>query len=264
MANIYRQTPIYFAQFPQELFDGKIWHRLKPGAKDLLIFLQYMAQKVSKPTIELTAEEIEQGCGLSVNSVKSARDQLVNLRLVSAKRKLGGYTYELLDPHTGKSIQRVEDFDALESYQLEAFWAHHLGDKIRHREKDGLRAFCPFPHPAEKDRPVLHLELMNGGRWHCFTCQRSGKLVAFEMEMAKLRNEWLTQTQAHHKVMSIVLAAAREHARQQASEIQDNRRELFGGDSGDPENRPTDEQNEITNPLYFKSQILGVGGRLTN
>lgn len=223
MSNVFKSTPVYFFQVPQELFDRPVWAGLKPAAMRLYLYLCYKSQAISRAVFQPDVEEVKRLTGLSDNSLGSARKELRKAKLAESTLTKAGFVYEILDPFTGKSLEQIVDFNDLRSDQLEDYFLHHLSDYGPSPDENGIRFKCPFHMSKERDRD-LSVKLFEGGLWNCFNdrCHKRGKLIAFERAMADKRGQPISTTEAHHRIIAVIQQADQRRRIKKAQEIEEN------------------------------------------
>ncbi len=231
---------MFYFQVPQYVMESSMWRKLKPVSKSLYIYLLFVAQSKSRPIFTLTSKEIQTATGLSVNAVTAAKKQLRGKLVSIVDKGTSGSEYEILDPYTGKQLEKVRNFDKLSAEQIRDYFLHHVSEFDPESEIDSegyelLRFRCPFhsstrPHKARMGRDeTIAVKLSQGAPWRCDgerNCGRRGKLVAFEMAMAERRGMPLTSTEAHHAVKRILVRTGNMRANKQARKMEAARRSL--------------------------------------
>ena len=233
--NPFDKTGVYYFPTPHDVFTSPIWSKLKPSAHGLYPFLlmKLWEQDAGQTSITLSAEDIGAGTGISVNAVKTAREDLVDKKLIHAVPvSKAGFEYSILNPLTGKPLEKVEDFDKLEPGLVQAYFMHHLAafDPIPTEDGDGAKCRCPF-HNGDKERARPLMVNWSNGWWRCVHKRHSGgkgKLVAFEMAMAETYDRSITPSQAHANIRRIVLKARRGQEKEQARQVAEAQSELIG------------------------------------
>jgi hypothetical protein len=193
------------------------------------IAFRELDQRFPKTVFTLAADDCKHATGLSPNSMTVARKQLSGEKLIHSTPVTSGFTYEILDPVTGKSIEQMVNFNDLRSDQLEAYFLHHLSGHNPVLHEDGQAIFnCPFHYSAKTRRRDLSVKLSDGGPWKCHhaSCERSGKLVAFERAIAEARRKPISTAQAHHRIKSIILQGDMRRAKREQDAIEEARRRL--------------------------------------
>jgi hypothetical protein len=181
------------------------------------VLLLYIAQKTSSAFIGLTAADAVKA-GLSINAVKTGRDDLVAAGLISAERTSDGYSYEILDPATGERLERIEDLTKVSPDIVGLYFIEHLGDREHIQIIDGLRCNCPFHEEKVRDRH-LSVTFTDGGAFHCHTCKAEGGIIDFEIAMAARDGETITRNRAYARVRAAHLGNMRKLAKRRAKEL---------------------------------------------
>ncbi len=204
MSNILQGTGINYFQLPKAVILSGFLSDLSPSALRMHIFLFYQAQQFSRSDLPITDNQFVSNAGVSLNSVRAGRAELLESGLIQIEPISGGYMYVLCDPRTrqpipkrkaaappttesprtGKSAARTRStpragnfFDALTPDEKRRFFEMHLLGK-RKQTKGGFMALCPF-HPDT--HPSLKVET-RAGRWYCHGCKEGGGMVDFEMK----------------------------------------------------------------------------------
>lgn len=217
MSNIFQFTPHTYFQVPEAVIESGNWASLKSSAKDLYTLLLYMAQKHSNPLVMLTAVDAAK-VGLSVNAVKDGRDNLVRAKLISAERTNDGYSYELLDPISGTSLERIVDLTKVSPDIVGLYFTEYLSSRNHVETVDGLKCACAF-HEEKKDRNKnLSVTFTDGGAFHCHECNVGGGVIDFEIMMAAKDGEQINRDRAYSRVRAIHVRNIRRQLRQQAKD----------------------------------------------
>jgi hypothetical protein len=215
MSNIFQFTPQTYFQIPEAAIESGKWASLKSSAKDLYTLLLYVAQKNSNTLVMLTAVDAAK-VGLSVNAVKAGRDGLLRAKLISAERTSDGYSYEILDPVIGASLERVENLTTVAAEVVGLYFLEYLANRNHVETVDGLKSACPF-HDEKKDRDKnLSVTFSDGGAFHCHHCETQGGILDFETLMAAKDGEKINRDRAYSRVRAIHLRNMRKQRRQQA------------------------------------------------
>lgn len=87
---------------PQHLVSSGTLAKLSEGAHKLYQFLLFSAQERSRAVLEISNLEIRQLAKLSPTTIRRARTELWELRLIDLRRSPGGpFQYMILNPSTG-------------------------------------------------------------------------------------------------------------------------------------------------------------------
>ena len=174
-----------------------------------------MAQNNSNALVMLTAMD-EAKVGLSVNAVNDGRDNLVRAKLIAAERTSEGYSYEILDPVIGASLERIEDLTKVTPEVVGTYFIEYLAHRNHVETVDGLSCACPF-HDEKKDRDKnLSVTFSDGGAFYCHGCEMKGGILDFEIAMSAKDGEKLNRDRAYSRVRAIHLRNMRKQRRQQA------------------------------------------------
>ena len=213
MANLigkYNRTLKHF-QVPSAVFDLGMVQQWSASATKFYFALWRRAQRYSTISPELSASEVAELAGLSLNSVRSARQELMRWGVIEAvplEDPREGYRYTMLDPETRKPLQdRPPRKDHTDSAIFQSYRkisdlsrdekAKYFGARLNLPDdefRDQRSALCPF-HPDTK--PSLSLNLQ-GGVWKCHRCDISGCLVEFEMRVSRC-----SQAEAYKNIAEI-------------------------------------------------------------
>jgi hypothetical protein len=228
MTNVFRWSPLTYFQMPEAIIESGVFAQLSPSAQSLYTLLLYLAQKTSSTVIKLTASDAAK-VGLSPRSVKPAREDLVKHELIAATGNHHGFTYEVLDPITGQTLELLEDLINVDAEVIGEYFVEHLTDydpqELNMGMSVGLRAWCPF-HERSSERPhPLHVTFANGGLFKCNeeSCEVKGGIIDFTMAMAKKNGETLSKNQAWGRVRSSLLSIRRRQSRRKAQELAEAR-----------------------------------------
>jgi len=196
-----------YHQIPDDMMCLGIKKNLKPSSRMAYDCILYKVQRYSKVSLMVTLEEFRNWGGLDERSVRTARTELVQKRLVTAERRPHGYIYSILSPSTGlpwtNSITdagKSLDFAKLTVEQTEAYYRHRL-NSIGEQDGNGIRCKCPF-HVG--DGSTLSITLKKGSAWKCFSCGRKGGIIDFEVELGLLADEDVSRSEAHQRVMTVM------------------------------------------------------------
>jgi hypothetical protein len=87
----------------QYVIRSGMWTRLRPGTRNLYIFLTHKSERMSSRKVVATDAEISATVGVKQRTLCNARKQLSEMELVQCRRGAGNkFTYILCDPETGK------------------------------------------------------------------------------------------------------------------------------------------------------------------
>jgi 5S rRNA maturation endonuclease (ribonuclease M5) len=206
MSNIYRfaKHVVHF-QLPQVVISKLTF--IKPEELKLLCFLNSEFQRTSKSEVSFKAEEISMKTGIHPTNLGGVRDSLVAQGLLLVRKTGKIFVYICCDPvhkspvPDGSSNGSQIDFDEVTAPALRKFFERRLGASTV--TENGLASCCPFP-PHNDTNPSFSVELKdgNGGRWNCFGCGKSGKLVDFEVYLSEdSSGVTIDRTEAHRRVV---------------------------------------------------------------
>jgi 5S rRNA maturation endonuclease (ribonuclease M5) len=211
MSNVLHRNGLVYFQLPQALVKNKILPKLNGNALKLYVYLLHEAQRLTSSDLMLNAEELDAEAGISESGLRTAKRELVELKLILLTRGSNGYTYTLCDPDNGEPLASSDtrdgiffDFDALKPDQLEKYYRCHLKEHDVRGTDNGLSARCPF---HDDQRPSFSITLERGSAWQCHSCNRSGKLIAFELAIAEHDGSPIDVQQAHKQVVRILESA---------------------------------------------------------
>lgn len=232
MSNIFRHTAHSYFQVPDAVIESGVFAELCPSAQSLYVLLLHLSQKKSRTLIKLTASDAAK-VGLSPRSVQAAREDLVKHKLIAATQERLGYTYEILDPVSGQSLEIIEDLARVDPEVVGEYFAEMLAAYDPQQIGDGLHAFCPFHVRSSEKAHPLHVTFERGGAFKCFrdnklekdgvaSC-KSGGIVDFAIMMAEKGGETLSKNQAYGRVIRTELAIMRKQKRQEAEELAERR-----------------------------------------
>lgn len=235
MSNIFRHTAHTYFQIPEAVIESGVYAKLSPSAQALYTLLLYLAQKRSSTVIKLTASDAAK-VGLSPRSVQSARKELIECKLIAATQERLGYTYELLDPVSGQSLEIIVDLARVDPEVVGEYFAEMLAAYDPQETGQGLQAFCPFHIRTSERIRTLHVTFDQGGAFKCNrdwqlskedkdinpSC-KSGGIVDFAIAMAEKSGETLSKNQAYGRVIHTELAIMRKQKRQEAEELAERR-----------------------------------------
>ena len=205
MSNVFRFTEFTYSQVPDFFVDEMLPKLTRFVTVKLYLLVLRHAQRFSKTTVKINTSEVLLALGITIHSLTAARAELRSHNLVRSVEvnNQGLWAYTLLNPHTGNPLpdpRATVDFDTLSEGQVKAYFLDHLKEYNAAEIGDGLRANCPFHHSTKTRDRSLTISIIDHGLWHCFKCDKSGKLVDFEIAMAAKDRELLTRKEAHHRV----------------------------------------------------------------
>jgi len=92
----------FFGVHPHVVRSG-MWAQMKPGERDLYIFLMERSERYCSREIKATDAEIQKSVGLAPRTATDARKKLQERGLIQYKAGQGNrYTYVICDPRTGQ------------------------------------------------------------------------------------------------------------------------------------------------------------------
>ena len=228
MSNVFRFTPLTYFQVPDVLIEAGIYGSLIPSARDLYALLLYKAQRTSRTVVNVTATDAAK-VGLSPRSVQAARACLIDHRLIAATRNSAGYLYELLNPASGETLERIEEITQVDPELIAEYFLERLAayDAEESHLAHSFKSRCPFHSTLkERDKP-LHIVCTDGGMFKCHGrgCDQSagGGIVDFEIALAKKNGETLDKDRAYGRVRDALLSAGRKRSRREAEELAERR-----------------------------------------
>jgi 5S rRNA maturation endonuclease (ribonuclease M5) len=208
MSNIYRYAKhIAHFQMPNAMLSKLTY--MRADELRLLVFLNSEFQRTSKSELSFTAEPISRQTGIHPNNLGAARKGLMSLGLLLFRKDGRTYRYICCDPTDktpvpdGSSTESSAciDFDGVTANVLRRYFEPHL--QSCKDTSNGLSGCCPFPSHDDKT-PSFSVELAdgNGGRWNCFGCKKSGKLIDFEVYLSEdTAGVTIDRTEAHRLVV---------------------------------------------------------------
>lgn len=205
MSNCYRWVKsIQHFQLPQAVIPKLTYLRVEELR--LLIFLQSEFQRTSKSEVKLQAEAISWATSIHPSNLGRTRDSLVSQGLLLYRKKGKVFTYICCDPSNrtpvpdGGTGGGYLDFDDAPAEMLRKYFERHL--KEFKPTENGLSGCCPFPSHNDST-PSFSVEIKDGGggKWICFGCGKSGKLVDFEVYLSEnSAGVTIDRTEAHSRV----------------------------------------------------------------
>jgi len=92
----------WFGIHPHVVRSGR-WSKLKPGEKDLYVYLMHESERHCTRQLMRTDEEIERAVGLAARTACNARKRLQEFGLIRASRSHGNkYVYVICNPENGQ------------------------------------------------------------------------------------------------------------------------------------------------------------------
>lgn len=189
MSNIYRlASHVRHYQMPAALQDVLTY--IRHDELKLLHFLHSEFQRTSRSELSFPATSVCVKTGIHPTNLGKARRALVEFGLLLTRTAGKKVTYICCDPTDrtpipdGNSNGVAIDFDSLSARVIEQYFRPRL--KGCKHTSNGLSARCPFPDHRDTN-PSFSLMLGDGtgGVWNCYGCNRSGKLVDFEVFMSE-------------------------------------------------------------------------------
>ena len=189
MSNIYRYAKqIVHYQMPQALIPKLPYISFEE--LKLLNFVHSEAQRTSKSDVSLPGVEVSRATGIHPTNLGKVRKNLVAEGLLLVRDRGRSVVYSVCDPADqtlvpdGLPDGTRLDFDTLPADVLKRYF-----EPLLSRCKtsgNGLLSCCPFPDHEDKNPSFnVQLEDGSGGVWKCHGCERSGKLIDFEVHRSK-------------------------------------------------------------------------------
>jgi hypothetical protein len=218
MSNIFQFTPLTYHQTPDALIETGLYGVLTPSARALYALLCFKAQRLSSATARVTATDAAL-VGVAVNMVKSAREDLVEHKLVRATRGREGYLYELLDPLSGEALEQIQDLHAVDPEIVEEYFVDQLAsfDAIE-SSYHHITSHCPFCEHKMRLMP-FHVSCANGGGFTCHKCGVNGGVIDFEQLLAEKSGEELDRNRAYARARAGLLSAGRRVTKRRTAEL---------------------------------------------
>ena len=205
MSNCYRfAKSVPHFQMPQAMVPKLNYLRVEELR--LLIFLQSEFQRTSKSEIIMQAEAITKATSIHPSNLGRTRDSLVSQGLLLFKKKGKAFTYICCDPSDRSPVPDGStggghlNFDDASAVMLRMYFEPHLNQCSP--TENGLTGCCPFPSHSDT-KPSFSVELKDGGggRWICFGCGKSGKLIDFEVYLSENSSGvTIDRTEAYRRV----------------------------------------------------------------
>lgn len=105
MSNVFVKGTASFYTVPQSLITSGLLRSLSGGAHKLYQVILYEAQHRTRVEVELSNLEVLERAGLSPNTIRRARTELKEARLIDLRQAPGSrYTYVILNPLTGAPL----------------------------------------------------------------------------------------------------------------------------------------------------------------
>lgn len=128
----------FFGVHPHLIRSG-LWAALKPGAKDLYVFLMHESERTRSRELKRTDAQVRQTVGASGRTLCNARKQLQERGLIQCKRADGNkYIYTICDPVTGKPYPGDPRVPIRRSKAASPSYPHE--NQTPHRESQSLQA----------------------------------------------------------------------------------------------------------------------------
>ena len=106
MSNILHGTEIYYFQIPKAVIVSGILRELSPSALKMYMVLFYQAQESSRSDVRVPDDQFVADAGISLNSVRAGRAELLERGLIQVESTVDGYTYLICDPATKEPIPK--------------------------------------------------------------------------------------------------------------------------------------------------------------
>ena len=220
--NVWQNLGVTYFQVPDSIVTSGTLAKLKGTSMRLYLLILSVAQRKSRPTVELTVKDIADATGMNRRHVDGAAQELQKCRLVDVVRHKGnkwGYEFHLLDPETRLALPTVykRELNAanLSKSQMESYFLHHLGQNFNHFDDNGIWARCPF-HTYLKPKPTLSIRTVGtSATWRCTEPEchhEGGSIIDFEIAMSRLKGKSITGSNAWQKIVHIIKAAERKQA----------------------------------------------------
>jgi hypothetical protein len=85
----------------QQIVRSGLWRHMKPGEKDLYVYLMYKSERYRNRELTCTDREITEAVGTASRTLCNARKKLIEQGLIKCERSAGGkYRYVICDPRT--------------------------------------------------------------------------------------------------------------------------------------------------------------------
>jgi 5S rRNA maturation endonuclease (ribonuclease M5) len=167
----------------------------------------FKVQRHSKVSLLVTLDEFQKWGGLDDRSLRTARKELEQKRLITSERRPNGYSYSILSPSTGKpwitstkAVGTSLDFRTLTEDQTASYYQHRLKN-LAVQDTNGLKAACPFHGQSGN---TLSITLAKGSAWKCFSCGLKGTLIDFEVELGVVNGEDVSRSEARERVVAVL------------------------------------------------------------
>lgn len=196
-------------QIPSDVIDLGMIKEWSASATKLYFCLWRRVHRYSEIAPELSAAEITKLSGLSANSIKSAREELVRWGVIEATQVDDGFCYIMLDPRTKKRLNGrparhartdsviVQPYRKISELTVDEITCYFIArgiDVAASGIREQINALCPF-HGDQK--PSLSINLKKGV-WNCHGCGARGGIIDFEM-----RHSRCTKAAAYQNVAAI-------------------------------------------------------------
>jgi hypothetical protein len=205
MSNVIEDST-YF-QFPTDVMP--LLGSLKLASLRLLVLILHEAQRYSSPTIKLSTGQIVERVGLDRGSIRSAREQLQEMRLVRSVEIPTDriWVYTLLNPKTGKDRPLPRSFRNLVSMPPNSILAY-FKDRLSTGDPEPygylkIKARCPFHTSKASDKNFVATVTKQGGVFICHKCNVKGGMIDLEVMLAE-HQENIDRKEAFRRIMSFV------------------------------------------------------------
>lgn len=92
-----------FFGLPQQVLRSGLWKVMRPGEKDLYVFLMAESERCCSRQLGCTDKEIAERVGVKARTLCNARKKLQERGLITCVRQRGNrYQYVICDPSTGQ------------------------------------------------------------------------------------------------------------------------------------------------------------------
>jgi hypothetical protein len=201
MALIFPSSTCPWFSIPQAVVKQEMLSRISGSAAKLYLALCYEGQRKTKTELTMSQSQLATMTGLSSNSLKSAAEELIRVKLLDVARPRGGtYKYTLLVPERIPATERNLDemptvvplqpnrkrtlFDlTLEEY------GRYFDDRLHGMQRTGgvdeYMSNCPF---HDDSTPSLSVKASRG-QWYCHACNIGGGVLAFEQKLSATSKE---------------------------------------------------------------------------
>jgi hypothetical protein len=201
MSNVFQNTSETYFQIPKRIVTDGILKQLMPSSMALYITILKQTQEKSSTVVMFNTSTLLDSLAIARGNLRIARAQLLEYNLVrSTEVKRGLWMFEVLTRH-GKGLDNsIIDLDKLSRVEVESFYLPHLINyDAMFNADDNVISNCPFCSRG-LNKKSFHLKLTDDGMgigvWHCFECQKAGRMIDFEMYRTRVNKaEALKQVQ---------------------------------------------------------------------